>query len=453
MTVRPAPLIVASLLLAALTLLFPSSPTYDPWAWLVWGREVMHLDLSTVAGPSWKPLPVFFTAPFSLFGDAAPALWLVVARAGAIAAVVLAFAVARRLGGVVAGAAAAGGLVIAPWFVRNSALGNSEGLMAATVLAALERHLAGRPRQAFAWGVAAALLRPEAWPFLGVYALWLLWSQRGAVLKQVIAGIGCLPVLWFLPELWGSGNLSRAADRARQPLSNSAAFSDHPAIQVLHNAAQLMTIPAWIGVAALLALIVSRRAGRERALPLVGIAVIAVLWVAEVAFMTSHGFSGNQRYLIIPAVLALVVAAVGIGWALEPLAARGGLVLALVAGAAAILFALPSFERLGGLERELRYQGELGSHLSDAVADAGGAARLRACGTPYTGAFLVPSVAWQLGVHTSAVALAPRVPALVLRVRTTSSARPVPSLAGLGHARQRTLGSAPGWRIVGSPPC
>lgn len=450
MTLRPAYLIAASLALAALTLLLPSAPTYDPWAWLVWGREIAHVDLSTVAGPSWKPLPVFFTTPFSLFGGAAPALWLVVARAGAIVAVVLAFCVGRRLGGAVAGAAAAGGLLIAPWFLRNSALGNSEGLMAAAILAAVERHLAAKPRQAFAWGVVAALLRPEAWPFLGVYALWLLWTRRGAAVGLVVAGIGCLPLLWFLPELWGSGNLTRAADRARQPLSNSAAFTDDPAAQVLRNAAHLLTIPTWIGLALMIGLVLWGRVRRDYALPVLGIGVVVALWVAEVALMTVNGFSGNQRYLIVPAVLAIVVGAIGVGWALEPVTARGRGATLLTAATAALLFALPSAGRLGDVLRELRYQGLLSQRLGEAVADAGGAARLRACGQPYTSPFLVPSVAWRLQVHTSVVGLRARPPAVVFRVRGTSGARPLPTLRGLGNARQHTLGSADGWRIVGT---
>jgi hypothetical protein len=450
MTLRPAPLIAASLALAALSLLFPSAPTYDPWAWLVWGREILHLDLSTVAGPSWKPLPVFFTTPFALFGGAAPALWLVVARAGAILAVVLAFCVARRLGGVVAGAAAAGGLVIAPWFLRNSALGNSEGLMAAAVLAAIERHLAGRPRQAFACGVAAALLRPEAWPFLGLYALWLLWTQRGAVLMLLIAGIGCLPVLWFLPELWGSGNLTRAADRAREPLANSPALTDDPAAQVFSDAVHLLTIPVWIGAAVAIFLVLRGRIEREHARPLLGIVVMVVLWVAEVAVMTVLGYSGNQRYLIVPAVLAIVAGAVGVGWTLEALTATTTRTTIVAGALAALVFAVPSAGRLDNVLRDLRYQGLLSQRLGDAVADAGGARRLLACGRPYTGAFLVPSVAWRLHVHTSVVAVDPRPPAVVFRVRGTIRARPVPTLRGLGNARQHTLGGAENWRIVGT---
>ncbi|HSD77936.1 MAG TPA: hypothetical protein VLA98_11040, partial [Solirubrobacteraceae bacterium] len=69
---------LAVLLLTALSFLFPSAPTYDPWAWIVWGREVVHLDLSTVDGPSWKPLPMLFTTPLALAGGLAPDLWLFV---------------------------------------------------------------------------------------------------------------------------------------------------------------------------------------------------------------------------------------------------------------------------------------------------------------------------------------------------------------------------------------
>src|SRR3954452_12653673 len=100
---------VVVLVLAGLSFLMPSAPTYDPWSWIIWGREILHLDLSTVDGPSWKPLPILFTTPFALFGSLAPDLWLFVARAGAIAGVVFAYRLTRRLGGGVVGAAGAGG--------------------------------------------------------------------------------------------------------------------------------------------------------------------------------------------------------------------------------------------------------------------------------------------------------------------------------------------------------
>ena len=57
--------------------------------------------------------------------------------------------------------------------MRDSALGNSEPLMAALVLWAFERHLDGRRDHALYLGAGAALMRPEVWPFLGLYGLWL----------------------------------------------------------------------------------------------------------------------------------------------------------------------------------------------------------------------------------------------------------------------------------------
>ena len=89
---RPMALLaLACVALAAMSLLGPSTPTYDPWAWIIWGREVMHLDLVTEGGPSWKPLPILFTAPFSLVGDGpAPELWIHVARAAGQLAIAMA---------------------------------------------------------------------------------------------------------------------------------------------------------------------------------------------------------------------------------------------------------------------------------------------------------------------------------------------------------------------------
>src|SRR2546423_13457624 len=87
----------AALAIAALSLLIPSTPSYDPWSWLVWGREIAHFDLVTTGGPTWKPLPVIFTTVFSLFGSASPDLWLVVARAGALVAVAMTFKIAWRI--------------------------------------------------------------------------------------------------------------------------------------------------------------------------------------------------------------------------------------------------------------------------------------------------------------------------------------------------------------------
>jgi hypothetical protein len=95
----PRLVVAAALALAAVSLLLPYHPVYDPWAWLIWGRELMHGGLETAAGPSWKPLPVLIDAPLSLLGGAAPSAWLLVARTGWICAPLLAGLLAARLAG------------------------------------------------------------------------------------------------------------------------------------------------------------------------------------------------------------------------------------------------------------------------------------------------------------------------------------------------------------------
>ena len=204
------PLTVAAL--AAASLLLPFAPLYDVWAWLVWGREITGLDLDTGAGPSWKPLPVVFTTAFAPAGDAAPELWLVVARMGWLASIALAWRLASRLvlgGGlrirlagalapdrvsrarIAAGAIAALGMVLlhdafTSW-MRQFAGGLSEPLLVALVLGAVDRHLSGRRDQAFALAVAAALLRPESWPFLIAYGWWL-WTRSPQLRRLVVGG-------------------------------------------------------------------------------------------------------------------------------------------------------------------------------------------------------------------------------------------------------------------------
>lgn len=442
----------ACVVVAALSLLLPSAPTYDPWAWIIWGREILHGDLVTDTGPSWKPLPALFTTPFALSGSAAPSLWLVVARAGFLLSLVLAFRVAARLGGRVAGGALVGALSLAPWGVKNAALGSSEGLMVACVLGALDRHLAGRRGQALLCGLAAAMLRPEAWPFFGLYGLWLVWRERQRLVQVAVAFVS-LPVLWFGPELWGSGNLLRAAERAQKPTSNARTFADDPVVQILRDAWAMVTIPIAVGaLLGVVVLVARRRSTAEREVRATGLVLLCALaWIGLVAYMTGDGFSGNQRYLITPVVLAMLVGAVGLGWAVQAVAPRlpaagRAHVLTGLAVLAAVGFSASSWGSVDKTRDYLDYQGRLDDQLADVVQQAGGAATLRACGPVATGDFLVPAVAWQLHVHGRDVQVAAESPGLVFREHTNRGSRAVPSLGPL--ARGRTLAASDDWRIV-----
>lgn len=436
----------ACLALSALTLLVVrSQPTYDPWSWIIWGREVIHLDLSTSLGPSWKPLPVLLTSVFALFGGAAPSLWIIVARAGALAATLCAFRLGSRLAGPAAGLVAAVALLVAPWHVRNAALANSEGLQVAFALAAVERALAGRWLQGFGLSVGLGLLRPEAWPFIGIYGALLVWRRRGT-LPAVAAGLISLPILWLVPEQLGSGDWLRAAHRAQQPVGGTPADAANPVADVLREGWSMLGGPVRWSFVAALAVALWRRDRR-----LLALAGLIAAWTLLVAVMSAGGYSGNTRYLIVPAALAIPVAAAGLALGGRAVARRlgaPGTVGPVAALALAAAFVAPW---IGPARRELRatrYQAAMIDQLGEVVDRAGGARRVLACGPVATGAYLVPAVAWELGLHLGEVRLVAEYPGTALRVHTTARSPALPTLSPLGGAPVRTLAHTSDWRIV-----
>ena len=440
--------VVGCLALAALSLLAPGAPTYDPWSWIIWGREIVHLDLSTAGGPSWKPLPVLFTAPFSLLGDGvAPDLWLVVARAGGLLALVMTFRLARRLAGepwgVAAGLVAALALATSTGFIRDVWPGNSEGLLIAFILWAIESHLDGCRRQAFVLGVLAAMLRPESWLFVGAYGLWLAWRDP-AMRKWVAAGGIAVLALWFLPELWGSGQLFRAAERANNPDPHSPAYAADPALQVLRAFGTTFTWPVFAVAGIALGYALPRRGGERSVLVL---AALGVVWLVLVALMTQAGYSGNPRYLMPVGAVICVLAGIGVARLLElapsPRSAliRGAVAIGLVLVVGVIIYNRP---QLDAVTNGLRDEAQLNEQLDTAIVRAGGPAAVLACGQPITGAYQVPALAWRLHVHSVRVGLVPHPPAVVLRADQSVRMPPVPQ-----QPPYRELATAGRWHVYG----
>lgn len=384
-------LVIACLALAALSLLLPWALAFDPWAWVTWGRDVTRLELNTAGGPSWKPLPVVITAPLALAGSAAPALWLIVARAGGLLAIagaaVLAYrlaATADRGAGAAAPLVAGGALALSSWWFFNASLGNSEGLLVAAALWAVAAHLAGRPRAALGLAVAAALLRPEAWPFLGLYALWL-WRARDASLGFLALALAPVPLLWFGPDVLGAGGALGASDAARGTASpQSAVYADVPALEVLADFVELVTPPVLL--AAIAGAFLGGRVARALAAGGVG-------WIVLVALMTQAGYAGNPRYNVVSAAFACVLAGLGI----VALARQPALRVALATALAGTTLAFTA----GDLSDQLD---ELGSRADrreqlTALVDRVGARRLAtACPPVRTNQPMKAMVGWMIDV-------------------------------------------------------
>jgi hypothetical protein len=434
-------LAAACVAVAALSLLAPHAPTYDPWAWLNWGRQIADGHLDTRAGPSWKPLPVLFTTLFAGVDEGwAPGLWLVVVRAAGLLSLVLAFRLAQRLAGsAVAGALAVVALVLENGYVAGFARGNSEAILVALGLWAILRHLDGRPRHALALLLAAGLLRPEVWPFAGLYALWLVREERDPSLPSppwrllgVLAAAGALTaVLWFVPEYVGSGDLLRGASRALDPVEGSPATEAVPFLAVFSNSRVALALPVYVG--ALLALALAARARRDRTWPcadaVLAIGAITVAYMVLVAVLAQIGFTGNLRYVTLPAALAAVLC--GVGWTQLVATVRrrradaAAAAMAAVALAASVPFLATTVSARADQLRGVRDEARDAEALPAAIRRAGGARAILRCGGVYTGPFETQVVAWHLGVPSRRVGLDPRPPGTTLSP-TDEAGRPAP---------------------------
>lgn len=467
-----AAVIAACLALAAFSLLGPAAPTYDPWAWLNWGRQVAELHLVTDGGPSWKPLPVIFTTPFSLAGaQVAPYLWLWVARAGALLAAAMTFRLARRLAdpggprtgswwpGAVGGLAAVAGLIVSSRFAHDSLRGNSEGLLVGLLLWAFERHQDGRRDHALYLAFAAALLRPEVWPFLGLYGIFLWVREPKLRLQVTLVGV-LVPALWFLPEWWGSGDPLRASSRAATPNPNSPALAEHPALQVISRLPEAVVAPvrASAFVGGLYAVYVFLRRREERdTLVLAG---LGAAWLGLVAAMTAAGYSGNTRYLIVPIAVTVVVAGVGVArtlqgaWVLGRRLPGGPWIAVATVLAVGLAMSWPFAHKKGAdlieTTRDVRSEERIWHDLDRLIERGGGVEAVRDCQRWFTAPFLTQIVAYELRVPSIEVGIRRTIPpAAILQGRTSEVA---PLLPEPRDPRFRLVLTQGSWRLLTVPP-
>jgi len=392
--VRSAAPVAACAALAALSLLLPWALAFDPQVWVAWGHDAFHGHLDTRGGPTWKPLSVLVTTLLAPLDRDAEPVWAALGRMGGLLALWGAYALGERLAGRFAGIAAALVMALSPWWLLNSALGNSEGWLAAAVLWAVIAHLAGRRRAALALAVAAGLLRPEVWPFLGLYGLWL-WREGDRVAPAL--GFAAIAVGWLLPDALGTEGLFAAGSTARKTASEgSAQLADVPFLAVLWDAVDQLGVAA--APLAIAALVPWRRAEPVlRALALAGVAYVLI-----VAVTSQAGFAGNPRYLVPAEALFCVLAGVG--------AARVPRVLAI-----ALLVVLAAFS-VAHIRRDLdsiAWRAQQRQHLDVALERAGGARALERCGNVQSGYYWRALVSSRLHADIAQLDL-PRDPTRVL---------------------------------------
>jgi hypothetical protein len=369
----------------------------------VWGREIGRLQLDTTGGPSWKPLPVLVTVLVGPFGGAA-ALWMIVARTGALLAVVGVYRLADRLAGRWAGVVAVLGLVLspdpAPRFVRLVLEGHSAPLTAALAVWAIDRHLAGKHGAALVLGTLLALDRPEAWPFLALYVVWV-W-RRDARLRPLAAGMSALlVVLWFGADWWGSGSPLHGADSARVLSDDGQRFGDS-----VWRVVEVVIAPVWAG-----AVIATADAWRRRDRVVVALFAGAVAWCALVVLMgAAFGYAALSRFLLPGAAVLCVLGGVGVvrlvAWVPEGRARVVTVVLVVLAFVPAV--AVRAYGVPGQVD-ETAARARVIDDLDAAFAAAGGADAITRCARVAVRDAGVPRVAaaWTLDMPLGRVETRP----------------------------------------------
>jgi len=416
----------------ALVLVTGMTPSFDAYGWLIWGHQLLYGNLNLNSAPSWKPLMIVFTLPMSLFGGATPPrLESIAMVAGTLAMAPFAGRIVYRLMLADRGSIAGRRLRAAAWigalFAAVGVLGmqgyglplhlsppqslwrltfiaDSDPMCAAIVLAAVDAHLSRRPRLAYVLLFCAGLNRPEAWPFLFLYGIYLLRRVPGSRVL-VLGGWVMTLIAWYLPTAVAAKSIFQAS---KLDQGKAVAIKGEPVLPVLRR---WLTYYEWpMQAAAALGILVGL-VRRDRHV-LVLTAATALWLVVEMAF-AYHGFSAVARYMIEPAAVMIVVAGYGIAQALAgPSPALAGsarawrwtagllgpvLALGLIAGVGFFLHLRQ--RRVRDMVPAVRNFGVVKRHMSEAIAKAGGPRAILACGPPAALNGYQTQLAWSMGVN------------------------------------------------------
>lgn len=456
----------ACAVLAVASLAVPATLGYDPWAWLVWGREIGRWALDTTGGPSWKPLPVALATVLAPLGDVAVPVYVVLSRTAALLTVVVVARLSSRFGGPVAGLVAGALLWVTPdgdpRFLRLVLEGHEAPWSAALTAAALLALVDRRPDRALAWTWLLSLLRPEAWPYLLALVVWtwapvlstrlvpVAWIDGGTSLRVQatmrwwgVAALASIPVLWFVPDWIGSGSPFHGADAARVAAGESIVGRLGDSLATF---AGVVPVPVWV-LAAVLVARGWRRSDRRPA----ALAGLAVAWSALVVAMAAvAGYAAISRFFL-PAAAVLVVLAGAAAVELARAVRSGGGRRAVAAASVGLLVAAalvaPRVAGLGDVAAEVADRGRLEADLDRTIDAAGGAEALRTCGAALVTArtLLRSAAAWKLDFPLDDVERAEVDPPAVLILESARAVR-------LARAAPGTVELATGdrWTIFGA---
>ncbi len=449
---------------AVLVRVIDTRPGYDPYGWLIWGYQTIHLNLDLGGAPSWKPLTLLFTTPFALAGHLALWLWMTAAAAISFAGSIFAGRIAYRIvrgdgtgpaprrarNAAIAAAIFAGAgmygiqdtIVAGTGVARNGYLHyvfsyQSDPMIVTMVLAAIDFHLAGRRRWVIAMLLLASLGRPETWPFLFLYSVWCV--REFPELRLLVFGAWiALVFLWFGIPTITNGRPLVAGDLANL---SPRALRQNKIIGTIDRFKTLNLWPVWVftlgailwavyrlrqtrfrlHLVQLLPWLRGREHGpiaeggpedrRERTAHLLIIALTAgiVIWlIVEVAFAL-HGWPAVPRYVLEPAVVAILLGAIAFGWLLREIPLRlslprwAGTPVAVILSLALVPGAV---SRIRNEHKDLFHEHARTTqinHLSGFISRLGGKQAVLSCGRPVVNVEYVSIIGWLTGLNDGKV--------------------------------------------------
>jgi hypothetical protein len=301
--------------------------------------------------------------------------------------------------------------------------------------------------------VAGGLIRPEWWPFLGLYAIWLWFREpafRSPGMRLVLlAGLAVQPIGGFVPPWVTTGQPFLAATHA-------ADYNGHLGSNVLRSILARGVRDQLLPVFFLAAVAVVIGWMRERNRVILAVAAGIAGWWVVVVGETLDGYPGLERFFLPAAALTTVLGAVGLA---ELARLAGGLAGSLrrpvVAGAAIVLAAayVPfSTTQITAVRQDETFASQ-GVHLLDAltqaVAAAGGKAGVLPCRSSFTAVnhSAQTALAWKLGVTLQRVGTSMREPGVnFVGPKAAQIGGPARIDPRLTHAE--TVASARPWHVV-----
>jgi hypothetical protein len=323
---RPRPLLVPAAVSVALAVVLwlvaagARFVNYDTEYALLWGNDLIHgrtPDYSVAFAPTPHPLATLVGAIGALFGTSfGEGLFEVLAFLALGVLGWLVFALGRAWFGTAAGVVAA--LIVLtrePVFsygVRAYVDIPYICLLLGALLVETRRPRAGTPVLVLV--ALAGLLRPEAWLFAGVYALWL-W--RGGALRPIhVALVVGPPVLWALTDFAVTGDPLHSLTGTRSTAEDLGRITglQHVPTTMPRRLGEILREPVLLAAAGGGILALWRLRGRAT----LG-AAAGVLAVGAFCVLAAAGLSILTRYLLLPATILAIFAGAGIaGWTQLP---------------------------------------------------------------------------------------------------------------------------------------